>query len=79
MLAAQLVENTVVRSFCALANPVGVDAYPIVTYRWRRLYDTYIDLLGLAAVKSVVQGGLTEALGFGKELGYGPLPEAMVE
>ncbi len=59
-------------------DPAPPQAYPIVTYSWLLLYETYDDPAKAAALRDVVQWGLTEAQGFSEELGYVPLPEALV-
>jgi len=59
-------------------DPTPTDAYPIVTYTWLLLYETYDDPAKAAALRDVVQWGLTEAQNFSEELGYVPLPEPLV-
>ncbi|MGF1570963.1 MAG: phosphate ABC transporter substrate-binding protein PstS [Nodosilinea sp.] len=60
-------------------NPASPEAYPLVTYTWLLLFETYDDPTKAETIKGVVQWGLTEAQGFSEELGYVPLPEAVVE
>ncbi|HIK46802.1 MAG TPA: phosphate ABC transporter substrate-binding protein PstS [Leptolyngbyaceae cyanobacterium M65_K2018_010] len=61
-----------------LPDPAAAEAYPIVTYSWLLLYESYDDPSKAAALKDVVQWGLTEAQNFSEELGYVPLPQDVV-
>lgn len=62
-----------------ITDPVGQDAYPIVTYTWLLCYKKYQDPQKLATLKSVIQYGLTQGQAFSTELGYIPLPPSVVE
>lgn len=55
-------------------DPVGKDAYPIVTYSWLLAYKTYADPAKAKTVKDVVRYGLGEGQKVSEELGYVPLP-----
>lgn len=57
----------------------SAEAYPIVTYSGLLLYQTDDDSNQAAALKDLVNWGLTEGQAFSQELGYVPLPEAVVE
>jgi phosphate transport system substrate-binding protein len=60
-------------------DPVGAEAYPIVTYSWILAYQQYADAAKGAAIKQVVQWGLSEGQQFSESLGYVPLPADVVE
>ena len=59
-------------------DPEAPDAYPITTFSWLLLYKKYDDAAKLKALKDFVTYGLTEGQSFAVELGYIPLPEAVV-
>ena len=60
-------------------DPAGAGDYPIVSFSWLLLYDKYDDARKLSALKDFVVFGLTKGQEFADELGYIPLPEAVVE
>lgn len=62
-----------------ISDPDGVDAYPIVTYSWLLLYGSYDNAARGAQMIAFASWGLTEGQGYGRELGYLPLPAAAVE
>ena len=59
-------------------DPDAPEAYPITTFSWLLLYKKYDDAAKLQALKDFVTYGLTEGQAFAVELGYIPLPEAVV-
>jgi len=59
-------------------DPAAPEAYPITTFSWLLLYRKYDDAAKLRALKDFVTYGLTEGQSFAVELGYIPLPEAVV-
>jgi len=59
-------------------DPAAPEAYPITTFSWLLLYRKYDDAAKLQALKDFVTYGLTEGQAFAVELGYIPLPEAVV-
>jgi phosphate transport system substrate-binding protein len=59
-------------------DPAAPDAYPVTTFSWLLLYQNYDDKAKLQALKDFVTYGLTEGQSFAIELGYIPLPEAVV-
>jgi phosphate transport system substrate-binding protein len=59
-------------------DPASPEAYPITTFSWLLLYRKYDDAAKLQALKDFVTYGLTEGQAFAVELGYIPLPEAVV-
>jgi phosphate transport system substrate-binding protein len=62
-----------------LPDPTGAEAYPIVTYTWLLAYKKYADPKVAQALKSVVLYGLTDGQKVSTELGYIPLPPAVVQ
>ena len=59
-------------------DPENPEAYPIASFTWLMLYKSYPDAEKLKALKDFVKFGLTEGQSFADELGYIPLPEAVV-
>jgi phosphate transport system substrate-binding protein len=59
-------------------DPAAESAYPIVTYTWMLLYKTYAKPEVAATLRSVIQYGVSEGQKFSAELGYIPLPAAVV-
>ncbi len=57
----------------SLANPAGPQAYPIVTYSWLLLHQTYPGEKA-QALTSFVKWGLDQGQAFGADLGYLALP-----
>jgi phosphate transport system substrate-binding protein len=60
-------------------DPSGDDDYPIATFTWLLLYKKYADAGKLKALQGFVTYGLTDGQKFASELGYIPLPAAVVE
>jgi phosphate ABC transporter, phosphate-binding protein len=60
-------------------DPAGDDDYPIATFTWLLLYKKYSDAAKLKALKEFITYGLTDGQKFSSELGYIPLPAAVVE
>jgi phosphate transport system substrate-binding protein len=63
----------------SVADPDTANAYPIVTYSWVLAYQQYDDPKQSQALKDVLKWGLTEGQTMGLELGYVPLPDAIVK
>jgi phosphate transport system substrate-binding protein len=61
-----------------IPDPEGDGAYPIVTLSWLLLYQRYPDAAKAATLKQFVAYGLGEGQGRSRELGYVPLPDAIV-
>jgi len=59
-------------------DPDAPEAYPITTFSWLLLAQKYDDAAKLKALKDFVTYGLTEGQSYAIELGYIPLPEAVV-
>jgi phosphate transport system substrate-binding protein len=62
----------------AVPDPEGPDAYPIVTYTWALLYTEYRDGKKAATLREVLRYCLTDGQKIAGELGYIPLPEALI-
>ncbi len=62
-----------------IADPIGEDAYPIVTYTWILAYQSYEDPAKAATLKTVLIWALTEGQQISAELGYLPLPSDVTE
>lgn len=60
-------------------DPAGANDYPIATFTWVLLYKKYPDAAKLKALKDFITYGLTEGQKVAPELGYIPLPAAVVE
>lgn len=60
-------------------DPTGAEDYPIATFTWLLLYKKYSDSAKLQALKDFVTYGVTDGQKFSSELGYIPLPPAVVE
>ena len=61
------------------SDPEGAEAYPIVTYTWLILYKQYPDEKKLETLRDFVKFAVTEGQAVSEELGYIPLPAAVVE
>ncbi|MBE9145866.1 phosphate ABC transporter substrate-binding protein PstS [Planktothrix mougeotii] len=62
-----------------ITNPDGADSYPIVTYSWVLTYQKYDNPEVAKSVEAMIQYGLTEGQKISSELGYVPLPPAVVK
>lgn len=60
------------------SDPAGAQDYPIATFTWLLLYGKYDDAAKKDALVKFVQWGLTDGQKLAGELGYIPLPEAVV-
>jgi phosphate transport system substrate-binding protein len=60
-------------------DPSGANDYPIATFTWLMLNKKYANAVKLKALKEFVTYGLTEGQKVAPELGYIPLPAAVVE
>jgi phosphate transport system substrate-binding protein len=59
------------------SDPEAPDAYPIVTFTWMLMYKKQDDPAKLAALKGILDYGLTDGQKESEALGYIPLPEAI--
>jgi len=62
-----------------IPDPKGAGSYPIVSYSWLLLYDTYPNAGKAEALKKAVRWGLTEGQKYAEEMGYIPLPQSVVQ
>jgi phosphate transport system substrate-binding protein len=60
-------------------DPVGAEAYPIVTYTWILAYANYPDSQTAMALQQALSWALREGQSSSTELGYLPLPQSVVE
>jgi len=61
------------------SDPDGKDCYPISTFTWLLLYQKYENTQLTESVKKFVAWGLADGQKFSEELGYIPLPKAVVD
>ncbi|HEY9822874.1 MAG TPA: phosphate ABC transporter substrate-binding protein PstS [Candidatus Sericytochromatia bacterium] len=73
--AVKLPDN--LRAF--ITDPEGAEAYPIVTYTWMLVPKKVSDPEKAKAIEAMVEYGLTDGQKITGELGYVPLPKAVVE
>lgn len=59
-------------------DPAGADAYPITGYSWVLLHQRYADPAKAEAVKALFGWALEQGQQVARELGYVPLPPAMI-
>ena len=62
-----------------ITDPKGDDAYPIATFTWMLFYKDGQDPEKVQAIKQMVEYGLTEGQAMAPELGYIPMPAAVIE
>jgi phosphate transport system substrate-binding protein len=73
LASAQLPDDLIVW----VSDPESPDAYPIVTFTWMLMYKKHPDAAKLAALKGMLDYGLTEGQKQAESLGYIPLPDAI--
>jgi phosphate transport system substrate-binding protein len=61
-----------------LPDPEGASSYPIVSLSWILLYGKYPDPEKALALKDALTWGLTQGQSLAREMGYIPLPDAIV-
>lgn len=61
-----------------ITDPEGADSYPIVTYTWILAYKKYAEPAKAKAVEAAIEYALTDGQKIAKELGYVPLPQAVI-
>lgn len=62
-----------------ITDPEGAGSYPISTFTWMLFYQHGQDAAKVDALKAMVDYGLTTGQGMAAELGYIPLPDAVIE
>ncbi len=60
-------------------DPDGADAYPIVTLSWLLLHERHSSPAKADAIKGFVDWTLTEGQALGGDIGYVPLPQALID
>jgi len=61
-----------------VADPEGPDSYPIVSYTWLLVYKQYDGPTTAKAVEDFLKWSLKEGQKTSSQLGYAPLPQAVV-
>jgi len=61
-----------------IPDPDGTDAYPITTYSWILLNERYADPTKASALKDALTWGLGKGQSVARDMGYVPLPDAMI-
>ncbi len=62
-----------------ITDPDGQDVYPLVTYTWMLAYKKYKDANKANTLKEVLNWALADGRKYSEELGYIPLPSAVLE
>ena len=62
----------------SITNAAGPAAYPISSFTWMLLYEMPKDTARAAAMVDFMKWALTDGQKFATELGYAPLPPAVV-
>jgi phosphate transport system substrate-binding protein len=60
-------------------DPAGKNSYPIVTYSWLLVYQSYPDADKANLVKNFIEWGLTTGQDYSESLGYSRLPARVVD
>jgi phosphate transport system substrate-binding protein len=63
----------------SITNPPGKDAYPIASFTWLLLYENPEDKAHGKIMVDFMKWALTDGQKFAKDLGYAPLPKAIVD
>jgi phosphate transport system substrate-binding protein len=63
----------------SITNPSGKDAYPIASFTWLLLYENPQNKQHAKIMVEFVKWALTDGQKFAKDLGYAPLPKAIVD
>jgi phosphate transport system substrate-binding protein len=63
----------------SITNPPGQDAYPIASFTWLLLYESPQDKAQAKIMVDFLKWALTDGQKFAKDLGYAPLPKAVVD
>ena len=62
----------------SITNPPGADAYPIASFTWLLFYENPDDKAQAKTMVDFMKWALSDGQKFTGELGYAPLPEAVV-
>lgn len=63
----------------SMTNPPGDEAYPIASFTWLLLYQNPQDKAQAKIMNNFMKWALTDGQKFAAELGYAPLPKAVVD
>ena len=63
----------------SITNAPGADAYPIASFTWILMYENPDDKGQARAMIDFLKWALTDGQKFAKELGYAPLPQAVID
>jgi phosphate transport system substrate-binding protein len=63
----------------SITNPSGKDAYPIASFTWLLVYENPQDKALAKVMVEFIRWALTDGQRFATELGYAPLPKAIVD
>jgi phosphate transport system substrate-binding protein len=63
----------------SITNPPGREAYPIASFTWMLLYENPSDKARSRTMVEFMQWALTDGQKFAADLGYSPLPAAVVK
>lgn len=63
----------------SITNPPGKDAYPIASFTWLLVYENPDNKPQAKIMMEFMKWALTDGQKFAKELGYAPLPQALVD
>ena len=78
--AAAAAANVMPKDFrVSITNAPGPGVYPISSFTWLLLYENPKDKVQAKAFVDFVKWALTDGQRFAKDLGYAPLPEAVVK
>jgi phosphate transport system substrate-binding protein len=63
----------------SITNAPGADAYPISSFTWLLMYESPQDKAQAKIMSDFMRWALTDGQKFAKDLGYAPLPQAVVD
>jgi phosphate transport system substrate-binding protein len=63
----------------SITNAPGDDAYPIASFTWLLLYENPNDKLQARTMGEFVRWALTDGQKYARDLGYAPLPKAVID
>jgi phosphate transport system substrate-binding protein len=63
----------------SITNPPGKEAYPIASFTWLLLYENPQDKAQSKVMVDFMKWALTDGQKFARDMGYAPLPPALVE
>jgi phosphate transport system substrate-binding protein len=63
----------------SITNAPGADAYPIASFTWLLVYQHAADVSRSARLVEFIRWAVTDGQAFAADLGYAPLPDAVVQ